>query len=150
MPTKANHTEHEDDRICIRRDRLEQLHKAERELAQIKAEAKPEPEFWPGEIVEVRDNEIQNWTVRKLEQVYEGSFLVQSQRGGPIGWDQCRKLTDSHVLQFRPLADGERLPGGEWNVLFKNGRSQAVVHPIRYSGDGIIGYAPVKPVREEE
>jgi hypothetical protein len=119
-----------------------------KELAQIKAEAKPE-EFWPGEIVEVRNFDTERWTVRQLVGMRHGAYHVRNTAGREFMWQQCRKLTDSHVLQFRPLAEGERLPEGEWNVLYKDGRSRAEHKPIRYHGDGIIGYAPVKPVEGE-
>jgi NADH:ubiquinone oxidoreductase subunit D len=134
------------DRACIKvREMEKEVEALREELARLKAEAKPEPEeFWPDELVEYMSEDdviASQWRISRLKDVPQetpGSSLKRV----------IRKLRDTTVLQFRPLAEGERLPEGEWLVVGRGGVPTFWSKTMDRDPIGIIGYATVKPVRE--
>ena len=135
------------------RDRIEKL---QAQVAEISAELealKPQPEWvpFPGEIVEVRDNDStpsDRWMVDRFEELEPGEcHPFECQRSV---WQQARPIPN--VIQLRPHKAGDPMPceGGE-RVLYRIGGG-GMLRMIMRAGDldwsKRISWAPVPRVPE--
>ena len=127
-----------------------ELDALKRRIAEIEAQmAEPDWVPFPGEMIEVRNNDTDSWLVRVATGEVVGgcvqAFIDGETNGMFMEWRQARTLSDPNVIQLRPHTPGDPMPcDGKSMVVVRipDGRI-ASGKAYSWAWDGIVAWAPL-------